>query len=507
MNVFKPTYHDQKGNLRKTAKWYVEFFDHRDKRHRIAAFTSKPATEEFGRTLEKLVCYHKASGGQIDPALHGWLTQLPRSIQERLFEYGLIDGRRAAVSLLLIEDLEPFARALKAKGTTAKHAELLKSRITRLLKKCGFQHWGDITGTRLITTLEAMRQGQEGKDGRTIKGIGAQTFNFYLQAIKQFCRWGVRERRIAESPVAYLTGLNPKMHRRFDRRALTAAELTALLDAAAVGRIHHGMSGPERALLYRLAVETGLRVAELQSLTPLSFDLSSDEPTVTVAAAYSKRRRQDTIPLLPELTDLLTKHVPTIPEGTPVFRVPDKPAEMLREDLTAARNAWLEQIEDPEERQRREKSDHLRYRTAAGVIDFHALRHTFITNLARGGVHPKLAQDLARHSDINLTMSRYSHTELAERAKALASLPGTKTAGNQPPEVLDEASSLGRRLRIKQRIQATSVDSGGPDGEKPDRAQVLAALEEVLCLIGFTEQPPAGFEPATCGLQNRCSTS
>lgn len=95
MNVFKPTYHDQKGNLRKTAKWYVEFFDHRDKRHRIAAFTSKPATEEFGRTLEKLVCYHKASGGQIDPALHGWLTQLPRSIQERLFEYGLIDGRRA----------------------------------------------------------------------------------------------------------------------------------------------------------------------------------------------------------------------------------------------------------------------------------------------------------------------------------------------------------------------------------------------------------------------------
>lgn len=225
--------------------------------------------------------------------------------------------------------------------------------------------------------------------------------------------------------------------------------------------------------------------------------------SITVAAAYSKRRRQDTIPLLPELTDLLTKHVATIAEGTPVFRVPDKPAEMLRDDLADARKAWLEQVEDPEERQRWEKSDHLRYRTAAGVIDFHALRHTFITNLARGGVHPKLAQDLARHSDINLTMSRYSHTELAERAKALASLPGTKTAGNQPPAVLDEASSLGRRLRIKQRIQATSVDSGGPDGEKPDRAQVLAALEEVLSLMGSTEQPPAGFEPATCGLQNR----
>ncbi|MFH5804676.1 hypothetical protein [Alienimonas sp. DA493] len=37
------------------------------------------------------------------------------------------------------------------------------------------------------------------------------------------------------------------------------------------------------------------------------------------------------------------------------------------------------------------------YRDAAGrVLDFHALRHTFVTNLARSGVHPKHAQALAR---------------------------------------------------------------------------------------------------------------
>ena len=51
------------------------------------------------------------------------------------------------------------------------------------------------------------------------------------------------------------------------------------------------------------------------------------------------------------------------------------------------------------------------YRDDAGrVADFHSLRHTFITNLARGGVHPKVAQALARHSTITLTMDRYSHT-------------------------------------------------------------------------------------------------
>ena len=38
------------------------------------------------------------------------------------------------------------------------------------------------------------------------------------------------------------------------------------------------------------------------------------------------------------------------------------------------------------------------------VFDFHALRHTFITNLVKGGATPKIAQGLARHSKITLAM-------------------------------------------------------------------------------------------------------
>jgi len=33
------------------------------------------------------------------------------------------------------------------------------------------------------------------KDGSITRGIGAQTFNFYLQAAKQFARWMVRDGR------------------------------------------------------------------------------------------------------------------------------------------------------------------------------------------------------------------------------------------------------------------------------------------------------------------------
>ncbi|MBI1827810.1 MAG: tyrosine-type recombinase/integrase [Planctomycetes bacterium] len=59
--------------------------------------------------------------------------------------------------------------------------------------------------------------------------------------------------------------------------------------------------------------------------------------------------------------------------------------------------------------------------------DFHSLRHSFISNLARSGVHPKIAQDLVGHSDINLTLSRYSHTLVGELADAVDLLPDLTT--------------------------------------------------------------------------------
>lgn len=84
---------------------------------------------------------------------------------------------------------------------------------------------------------------------------------------------------------------------------------------------------------------------------------------------------------------------------------------MVRADLEAARQGWIDEAKhSAEERSRREESDYLCYVDAAGrVADFHALRHTYITNLATAGVSPKTAQTLARHSTITLTMDRYTH--------------------------------------------------------------------------------------------------
>ena len=95
-------------------------------------------------------------------------------------------------------------------------------------------------------------------------------------------------------------------------------------------------------------------------------------------------------------------------------------------DLEAARKAWIEEVK-PEERPERERSSRLVYKDERGrYFDFHALRGQFVSNLARAGVHPKVAQQLARHSTINLTMGSYTHLDTADLAGALQALPLTR---------------------------------------------------------------------------------
>ena len=53
---------------------------------------------------------------------------------------------------------------------------------------------------------------------------------------------------------------------------LALDELRRLIEAAASGPDFQRMTGPARALCYRLAVPPGLRYSEIGSITPESFD-------------------------------------------------------------------------------------------------------------------------------------------------------------------------------------------------------------------------------------------
>ena len=102
--------------------------------------------------------------------------------------------------------------------------------------------------------------------------------------------WLVKDGRTDRNPLAHLATINAKVDVRRERRFLPPVEFALFVQAARKGKAKRKVTGEDRAILYVLAANSGFRCSELNSLTPESFDLVGDSPTVTVEAAYSKRR-------------------------------------------------------------------------------------------------------------------------------------------------------------------------------------------------------------------------
>jgi len=356
---------------------------------------------------------------------------------------GVVDARMDAYAAAdrkpLAEHVGEWKAALAAKGTTG-HAELSASRVLRIIDGCKLERITGIAASVIETYLKDLRTPKPKAEKLTERrGLSAASSNHYLRAFKGFCRWLVRDGRARHNPVAHVALLNEKTDRRHERRALSAAELSRLIEAARTGPSWRGIGGADRAALYRTAAETGLRLSELASLAVESFDLSANPPTVTVKAAYSKHRRDDTLPIRGELAGALAEHFKGKLPAAQAFNVPPRQhaAAMFRADLERVGIAY------------RDDADR--------VADFHSLRHTFISNLARGGVHPKVAQALARHSTITLTMDRYSHTVVGELADALDALPDLE---HEAQEAAVATGTDGRKARPYPRPNQRQLGDG-----------------------------------------------
>src|SRR5690554_6472611 len=99
------------------------------------------------------------------------------------------------------------------------------------------------------------------------------------------------------------------------------------------------------------------------------------------------------------------------------------------------------------------------YETEDGVADFHAAgRHTHITGLLRSGVSLVEAKELARHSDVRMTM-KYTHIGLEDQAKAVNRLPSLPT----PKEPVASETPADECLHIL----CTSGGAAGQNGATP----------------------------------------
>ncbi len=107
-----------------------------------------------------------------------------------------------------------------------------------------------------------------------------------------------------------------------------------------------------------------------------------------------------------------------------------------------------------------------------GNIDFHSLRHTTGSLLAASGVHPKVAQSILRHSDINLTMSIYTHTLTGQESQAIDSLPDLLPSKNKQSatatgtdDVTANDLTYTGRIGVRQRTLANSNEQQNCDND------------------------------------------
>lgn len=287
-----------------------------------------------------------------------------------------------------------------AKGGTELHARRAASSLRRLLADAGVSTLADLTGDAIQAALSRIRARR-----------APRTANFALVQAKAFSRWLVQAKKLESSPVSHLKAYSQHVGRKRVRRALTAQEATRLIAAAGAGptvRVRLGtgdffeLSGPDRAMLYRIALGTGYRADEIRSLTPEAFRLDATPPVVVLAAEHTKDGKPAEQPIRRDLADRLRTWLEGKPPGSPVVAVPIKTAELVRGDCVRAG---------------------IEVETSDGVIDFHALRGTFATLLIRSGADIKTVQVLMRHASPVMTLQLYARSSEEDRAKAVEKLP------------------------------------------------------------------------------------
>lgn len=372
---------------------------------------------------------------------------------------GAVDAFEQHRERPLTEHLEEFKSALLADNNTEKHAKVTFARGKKLFEGCKFVYMGDVQASSVTDWLATER-----KAGR----MSIVTSNYYLRDAKSFFSWMVKDRRIDANPLAHLSPLNADVEEHRQRRVLQPDEYGRLLKAARVGPQRCRLAGCDRMMLYLVASNSGLRCQELASLTPESFVLDGDEPSVTVEASYSKHRRQDVQPIRADLAELLREYLASKPAGERIWphRWWTKAAKMIRADLKDARRKWIDEAgEDANEREARKKSDYLAYINADGeVFDFYAQRGQMISALEQSGVSLKTLQSLARHTRVETTLRHYARRpRLADARAALDALPPLPTKGPETTvETLRATGTDGNCLRSVCAISKIERDSARP---------------------------------------------
>jgi len=404
---------------KKSPTWWIRYYMPDGRRPKVKGYRDRKATEAYAAELERKAI--RADAGLIDPTDEHADTPLG-------------------------QHLSAYVAYLTAKGNTPKHFSVTQTRVQACLDGCKFVRISDVQTSAVLSFLADLRHPKEGDaPNETKKGKSIATANYYLTAIKGFTRWLWKDRRVVSDPLAGVAKLaNAETDVRHARRELTSGEFAVLLESTRRSqRAFRYLSGLDRFALYLTAAGTGLRTAELAKLTPANFDLTATSAVVRLQSAYTKNRKEAELPLSAELVNVLRDYIAGKPSDAQIWSGTwsnAASAKMIRMDLAEARKKWLANSQNARIRSESEQTDFLAYRDSAGnVADFHSLRHLYISRIVRSGASPKVAQELARHCDVRLTLGRYAHVGLHDLTATVDALPDLMSSS----EVLGALAATG----------------------------------------------------------------
>jgi len=372
--------------------WHIAFRDHLDRQQDLPAFEDEGDSNVLVSHIKNLVVWH---GKPLPPDLQGYCDRLHPRIAALLAKLGLLEPkpepqREPEKLTVWVDEFENWLKATKADSgylRNENHIRTVIGRVRAIVGGCHFETWDSIKKQPIEIYL-----GEQSLSNRTHNG--------YIAAIKQLCQWVVDNDKAEFSPLAKLRRV--KVPQKENRCPLSFEPFCRLLAAAQNGPVRHGLTGPQRAVLYLLAVETGLRRNELFHLTANCFNLT--KATVKLGAAHCKNRLDADQPIRLALASRLVGFLEGKGPTDPLFNLKTpRTAQMIQED---ALEAGLPLVDDE-----------------GRELVFHSLRHTLRTELVLAHVAEEIINAVMRHSPKGVGQQFYGHVTDFQKREALSRLP------------------------------------------------------------------------------------
>ena len=316
------------------------------------------------------------------------LTKLQKQADQRAAGMQTADTDRLGLSLK--ELVKQYVQSLRARKVDEDHIRITEWSLNQLVESGKWQRFADITPPAVESLLPTLAD-----------TAGYQ--NAFIKKLKAFVHWALPDNW--PDPLRKLKRVREKgAVKTRERRAATVEE------AAAFFAVWPKLPA-DRHLCYALAMLNGLRRNEIKRSDTDRLRWGQLHLDATIPFINLKQKMgdgQDHIPLHPYVAKLLRERMAGLPGAPVVGAVPD--IKTMKKDLE---KVGIELVDSQKRR-----------------LDFHALRHTFQTNLDRTGCSRATKKKLMRHANEDVT-DGYAHAELAEMLAALVRLPSPQSLPQQ----------------------------------------------------------------------------